>query len=105
MPFVKFGSGVAHISIAGPEREIQVRGKRWRFEMHPYFGPAILKRNGDPAAAQPIYVMEAISLWAQQGERMDGDLCQWDHPPKEILKHLRGKQYKLVGYEEPIRGE
>lgn len=104
MPFVKFGSTVAHISVGGPTLEIQVRGKRWRFEMHPYCGPIILNKNENEAASQPLYVLDAISLWAQQGRREEDGMCRWDHAPKEILKHLHGNHYKFLGYEEPVRG-
>ena len=89
----------------GPMRKISVGGKIYEFEMHPYCGPTILNRKGSPAAIQPRDFLHAASQWAQQGERMEGDLCRWDHEPKEILKHLGGRHWKLVGYEPAVRGE
>lgn len=29
------------------------KGRRWRFEWHPYFGPAVLRADGQPKARQP----------------------------------------------------
>lgn len=35
-------------------------GKVWRFEMHPYCGPIVLRRDGEPSARQPG---ERSSFW------------------------------------------
>ena len=94
-----------HIMLGGPTRKIQVDGKVFTFEMHRYCGPMLLKRNGEPAAHQPNKFIAAASLWAQQGERMEGDLCRWDREPKKIVQHLGGRHWKLVGYEPAVRGE
>lgn len=94
-----------HISLGGPMRKISVGGKVIEFEMHPYCGPNILKRNGEPLKHQPMAFLEAASLWAQQGEKIDEQgLCIWFREPKEILQHLGGKHWKLVGYEPAERG-
>lgn len=94
-----------HVSLGGPMRKISVNGKIIEFEMHPYCGPVILDRHGSEAKDQPVDFLEAASLWAQQGQRMDNGLCRWDHEAKPIKKHMGGKHYKIVGYEEPKRGE
>lgn len=88
-----------------PEFDIRVGGKRYHFEWHPYMGPVALKRNGDPAKAQPGPFLEAASLWNAHGRRMEDGLCRWDHEPKEILKHLGGRNWKIVGYHPAVRGE
>lgn len=84
--------------------KISVGGKVIEFEMHPWCGPTILKRNGEPLKEQPMPFLEAASLWAQQGQRMEDGLCRWDHPPKEITKHLGGRYWKIVGYEPAVKG-
>lgn len=75
------------------------------FEMHPYCGPNILNRKGEPLKDQPVSFLKAVSLWAQQGKRMENGLCRWDHEPKPILKHRGGRHYEILGYEAPVRGE
>lgn len=84
---------------------IQVNGKRIEFEMHPYCGPTILKRNGEPLKHQPIDFLEAASLWAQQGQKVVDGLCVWHHEPKPILKHLGGRHYQVIGEHPAERGE
>lgn len=59
--------------------KISVGGKIYEFEMHPYCGPNILNRNGEPLKHQPLDFLEAASLWAQQGQMVDGGLCRWEH--------------------------
>lgn len=93
------------ISRGGPMRRISVNHKIIEFEMHPYCGPTILNRKGEPAAKQPHDFLHAASLWAQQGQRIEDGLCRWDHEPKEIVKHIGGRHWKLIGYEPPVRGE
>ncbi len=75
---------IIHISTGGPMRTIQVNGRRYTFEMHPYCGPTILNRKGEPAKKQPVEFLHAASLWAQQGKRIEDGLCRWDHPEEEI---------------------
>ena len=101
-----FGDGMVLVMAGGPMRRISVNGRIIEFEMHPYSGPAILKRNGEPLKKQPMDFLHAASLWAQQGEKIDENgLCVWYHEPKEILRHLGGRHWLIVGYEELIRGQ
>lgn len=95
----------AIILVGGPTRKISVNGKILTFEMHPMCGPILLKRNGDAAAKQPMAFLEAASLWAQQGQRMEGDLCRWDRPGEMITEHIAGKHYKFIGMTEPTKGQ
>lgn len=90
-----------------PLLKISVGGKIYEFEMHPYCGPTLLSKKGDPidVAKHPKDFLHASSLWAQQGKRMEDGFCRWDHEPKKIVKHLGGKYYKIVGYEKSVRGE
>jgi hypothetical protein len=94
-----------HISMGGPEFDIQADGKRYHFEMHPYCGPIRLNKNGSEHCSQPMAFLHAVSLWAQQGQRVEDGLCRWDHEPEEILKHLGGNNYQLVGHHPAKRGE
>lgn len=98
------GFGVVHILNGGPMRKISVGGKIIEFEMHPYCGPNILKRNGEPIKHQPMEFLKAASLWAQQGQKIEDGLCVWYHQPKKILKHLGGKHWEILGYEPAVKG-
>lgn len=89
----------------GPMLKISVGGKVIEFESHPYCGPNILKRNGEPLEKQPEDFLNAASLWVQQGKRMENGLCRWDHEPEDIVEHLGGKHWKIVGQKPARRGE
>lgn len=92
---------IIHISLGGPDRTIQVNGKRHLFEAHPYCGPVAIKRNGDPLKKQPSDFWDAATRWYQQGQKIDGDgLCIWEHPAVEepIVKHIEGRHYKVIAY-------
>lgn len=93
------------IDVGGPDHLIQVHGKLYNFEMHPYCGPVALRRDGEPLADQPIAFLSAVTLWAEQGKRVENGLCRWDKASEPILKHIVGRHYKVVGYTEPVKGE
>lgn len=93
-----------HIDVGGPDFVIQVNGMRHTFEMHPIFGPHRLNKDGSISACQPQDFLEAASLWDQQGQKVEDCLCVWFHKPKEILRHLGGRNYEITGYEPAIRG-
>lgn len=92
------------LELGGPMLKIFVKGKIIEFEMHPYCGPNILNKRGEPLANQPVDFLKAASLWAQQGKRMENGLCRWDHEPELITKHLGGRHYLLIGEKPPKRG-
>lgn len=97
--------GVIHISLGGPDRKISVGGKILTFEDHPYCGPVLLKRNGDPARHQPNDFLEAASLWCQQGRRLDENgIAIWDTESKPITQHMGGRHHKVIGHTKPTRG-
>lgn len=94
-----------HISLGGPIHTIQVNGRRVTFEMHPYCGPiAINKRTGESLKHQRMDFLTAVTQWVKGGKRTENDLCVWYHEPVEILKHLGGRHWKLVGYAQEKRG-
>lgn len=98
-------SELIHISVGGPEYDIQVDGEVYHFEMHPYCGPIRLNKRGDEHKQQPMKFLEAASLWAQQGQRVENGLCRWDREPKPILKHLGGRNYTIIGHHPAEKGE
>lgn len=103
---VKFSDGiVALLDCGGPMHKISVGGKIYDFEMHPYCGPAVLNRKGEPLKHQPRGFLEAASLWAQQGRQVEDGLCVWHHEPKPILQHLGGRNYLIIGEEPPVKGQ
>jgi hypothetical protein len=101
------GKTRCHISLGGPMRGIIVGGKLYQFEMHHYCGPVLLhRRTGEPLKHQPMPFLEAASLWAQQGQKIDETgLCVWFREPKPITKHLWGRNFEVTGYEPAERGQ
>ena len=97
--------GIIHISVGGPVQKISVKGKIFTFEFHPYCGPIALKKNGDALKDQPNEFLEAASLWIQQGRKIENGLCVYYHEPVPITQKIGGRSYRIVGYQEPQRGE
>lgn len=91
----------AILCYGGPDRKIaDERGKVWNFEMHPYCGPMVTNKRGDPLKIQPPEkspFWRAVSWWAQQGQKIDAEgMCVWTKPPEPKLIHLGGRHYKVV---------
>jgi hypothetical protein len=88
------------------QRAIVVNGITHHFEMHGYCGPINTNAKGDPitplGARHPFW--EAVTLWAQQGERIADGVCVWEEAPSPILRHLGGKHYEVIGYEQARQG-
>jgi hypothetical protein len=96
---------VIHIMHGGPIKKISVNGRILTFEMHRYLGPVLLRADNEPAKRQPKNFLHATSLWAQQGERMEGTLCRWDHEEQPILKRDGRDRLKFVGWTPAVKGE
>mgnify|MGYP003593656314 CR=1 FL=1 len=91
-----------HISYGGPDRRIKdATGKVWRFEMHPYCGPAVQDSSGELAKKQPgdrSPFWDAVSLWTRQGAVVGPDgLCAWKPEPEPKLVHPGGRNYAEAG--------
>ena len=93
------------ILVGGPDRVIVDRlNKKWLFEDHPYCGPVVIGKNGDPLANQPPEsspFWEAVQCWYDQGKRTRPPLlketwCIWDKPTMQKMRHLGGVHYMLV---------
>lgn len=97
---------LVHISMGGPDRQISVGGKIYTFEDHPFCGPTLLNKGGDPIDLKdhPQDFLEAASLWVQQGRRTENGLCVWYHPAEPIVEHIGGRHYRYVGETEPRPG-
>ncbi len=93
-----------HVSYGGPDRILYLNGKKWRFEDHPYCGPIVVDKNGDPLKVQPPEgspFWECVSYWYQQGKRIkengrDAPWCVWDKPTIQKMRHVGGNNYVLV---------
>lgn len=89
------------LAVGGTDHVIEADGRRWRFEMHPMFGPAVLNSRGDPADKQPgprSKFWTAVTLWSQQGRQTGADgLCVWQEPVAVELVHLGGRNYASKG--------
>jgi hypothetical protein len=55
----------------GPERIISSGCKKWRFEDHPYCGPMVVGKYGEPikepSEKSPFW--DAVNLWYAQGKK------------------------------------
>jgi hypothetical protein len=76
------GDRRSFLDFGGPIYSIQ-RGKiGWRFEMHRVCGPVVVDSKGEPKEPQPREgsgFWEAVSRWAQQGERATREgVCIYD---------------------------
>lgn len=78
-----------YILWGGPTRFItDARGKEWRFEDHPRFGPVTLKKNDDPETNQPgegSLFWPAHKAWSDQDKKIDDKdprhvVCVWERP-------------------------
>jgi hypothetical protein len=91
--------------LGGPEYDIVVRGRTYHFEMHPYNGPNLINPDGSvkvkqPAERDPFW--RAVALWEKQGRRLEAEgRCVWDLEPVPVIRHLRGRQYLVVGERMP----
>lgn len=61
----------AVVCLAGPVHEIEDSyGKPWRFEMT-YFGPVVIRKDGDPVKTQPPYgsrFWPAFEKWLKENK-------------------------------------
>ena len=99
------GTEMVHILYGGPERIlIDGAAKKWRFEDHPYCGPIVVGKNGDPLETQPAEsspFWKAVQLWYDQGKRTTdtktGEIwCVWELPKMSKMRHLGGNHYMLM---------
>ena len=98
--------GSMHIDAwgAGPY-EIEIDGKRFRFEDSDRFGPQRLKRNGDPTDSnfgERSKFWEAHALWVAQGRRVadDGVTCLWRKALPTIVQKI-GNMHMVLQHGEP----
>jgi hypothetical protein len=66
---VQMGRRTAFLCMGGPVYTLTVRGTPMTFEMHPYCGPIVLGKNGDPLAVQPHErhpFWDAFEQWQQK---------------------------------------
>ncbi len=95
---------IIHISLGGPTLQIEVGGKLVPFEMHPHCGPhPCHKTTGELLKRIPPGFWEAIDLWVKSGERLNGgrcivpDVCRDCEGRGDVIKHLGGRHYEMVG--------
>jgi len=96
-----FNMGRVYIEMGGPTKKIfdTASSKYWYFEMHRFCGPMLTDRHGDPLKHEPLDAgrfWEIVSWWAQQGEKMIEDVCVWEKPKVENMRHLGGNNYELI---------
>jgi len=73
MTCVPFSAGAARgIACYSPEHTVTHAGRTWRFEMHSYLGPTLLRRDGEPYKRQPGErhpFWQAFSVWCTSHAR------------------------------------
>jgi hypothetical protein len=73
--------GFCCVLLGGDDYRLKVGGLIYHFEMHPWCGPVVLNKRGDPSSVQPAArtgFWEAVTCWAQQGQHVGEDgLCIW----------------------------
>ncbi len=81
------------LCFGGPRLDIEVDGRRYAFEWHPYRGPMRLNRQTEDVCSrqpgEPSTFWRAVTWWDKQGRRMKDGLCVWNRE--------RGAKYKTVG--------
>lgn len=84
----------AIVCVGDPERKIRVGSRVWYFEMHRILGPApINKRTGTGLDGTRAF-WNAVTLWAQQGERIGDDgFCVYECPPRVPVYRLSRGNY------------
>jgi len=76
------GSTAVCLLGGGPEYQIKVSGASYHFEMNSLCGPMPIYKNGNEKPLESKHKFwTAVSLWAQQGQRVEGGLAVWDDPP------------------------
>lgn len=107
----KMGSSVGIVCMGSPVRKIVVQSRVWHFEMHKYCGPMpVHKRTGAGVDGTKAF-WEAVTWWAQQGERIDdAGVCVYERPIEKPLYHLGGRNYTedpafaaRYGVTEPVK--
>lgn len=80
-----------HISVGGPDRYMRLGMSILCFEQHPYFGPFVLGKRGEPLANQPGErdpFWQHWHAWNTQGQQVvERDGKDW------CVYTLNGKDY------------
>lgn len=64
-----------HVSLAGPILKMPIGSKLIDFEMHRYFGPIPLRKDGEVRERIPRGFWDAFEAWDKVGRLMSGDIC------------------------------
>src|SRR4051812_45266535 len=89
----------------GPFVIVAEDGKSYRFEDSDRFGPALVKKNGDPLASpwpsERCAFWRAHRIWKRQGRRTeDGINCIWDEPKPQIIRMIGRRSAVIVDHGE-----
>lgn len=91
----------------GPFLIVAEDGKSYRFEDSDRFGPALVKKNGDPLAnpwpnsRSPFW--RAHRIWKKQGRRCedDGVTCIWEEPKPQVIQMVGKRTALVIEHGEP----
>jgi hypothetical protein len=88
--------------MGGPDFKIRAGDKEFCFEFHPYLGPTIIGKRGNPVSTMPPQnspFWDALYWWIKQGKQVGADgycIFKWEMQPVNILKHLGGRNYRIL---------
>ena len=69
-------AGNALVMMGGPDLKITSGGKTFYFEFHPFCGPMMLSKRGEPIQSTPgkySPFWDALYFWIKQGKKVDAD--------------------------------
>ena len=99
--FASIGSGICIDYWGAGPFVIEARDRSFRFEDSDRFGPATIKKNGDPTTRQPAErspFWPAHRAWKEQGRRLadDGRTCIYDPLRPTLYRRIRGRNVEVV---------
>jgi len=96
--------GLIHILFGGPVRHLTVGNKNYQFEDHPYCGPVVLDKNGEPLEKQPGELdtfWTHVNAWYAQGKKTktigDQVWCVYQTQMQEVQKLFTNVREKTKG--------
>lgn len=72
IPFQSADGKIVGHFCESPVHTVASKGKKWTFEYHRYFGPTVLRKDGEPRVRQPgprSLFWAAFARWERRQER------------------------------------
>lgn len=72
IPFKSADGKISGVFCESPVHTVSSKGKKWTFEYHDYFGPSVLRKDGEISARQPgprSDFWKAFDRWFKRREK------------------------------------